>query len=113
VTFVNYQSAKFLDNNHTQLREESHDGKYNRWELIAEHVRIQTAADVEAMLRQITQAKLATVLVGERKDPILRRHGISAGKWGLNFGFTLRNRHPEEVESLVRIECNPKVNGIL
>lgn len=87
--------------------------------LIAEQVRIQTAADVEAMLKaNLPKPGLATVLVGERKDSqsYVSMKRKRAGEVGIeSFGFTLPATATQaEVESLVReLNADPKVNGIL
>jgi len=87
--------------------------------LIAEQVRLQTAADVEAMVKaNLPKPGLAAVLVGERKDSqsyvsMKRKRAAEVGIE--SFGFTLpATATQEEVENLVReLNADPKVNGIL
>jgi methylenetetrahydrofolate dehydrogenase (NADP+) / methenyltetrahydrofolate cyclohydrolase len=87
--------------------------------LIAEQVRLKTAADVEAMVKaNLPKPGLAAVLVGERKDSqsyvsMKRKRAAEVGIE--SFGFTLpATATQEEVENLVReLNADPKVNGIL
>ncbi len=86
---------------------------------IAEKLRVETAAEVEAMTRAgLPRPGLATVLVGERKDSqsYVGMKRKRAGELGIeSFGHTLpASASQEEIESLVKeLNADARVNGIL
>ena len=86
---------------------------------IAEKLRIEVAAEVEAMVNAgHPRPGLAAVLVGDRKDSqsYVGMKRKRAGEMGIeSFGFTLpATATQEEVEGLVReLNADPRVNGIL
>lgn len=86
---------------------------------IAEKLRIETAAEVEAMVAAgLPRPGLATVLVGERKDSqsYVGMKQKRARELGIeSFGHTVpATASQEEIENLVRqLNADPRVNGIL
>jgi len=86
---------------------------------IAEKLRIETAAEVEAMVKAgLPRPGLATVLVGERKDSqsYVGMKQKRARELGIeSFGHTVpADATQEEIENLVReLNADPRVNGIL
>jgi methylenetetrahydrofolate dehydrogenase (NADP+) / methenyltetrahydrofolate cyclohydrolase len=86
---------------------------------IAEKLRIETAAGVEAMIKAgLPHPGLATVLVGDRKDSqsYVSMKQKRAREIGIeSFGYTLPATASQvEVEKLVReLNADPHVNGIL
>ena len=86
---------------------------------IAEKLRVETAAGVEAMIKAgLPHPGLATVLVGDRKDSqsYVNMKQKRAREIGIeSFGYTLPATASQvEVEKLVReLNADPHVNGIL
>ncbi len=86
---------------------------------IAEKLRIETAAEVEALVKAgLPRPGLATVLVGERKDSqsYVGMKRKRASELGIeSFGHTLpADASQEEIENLVKaLNADEKVNGIL
>jgi len=86
---------------------------------IAEKLRVETAAGVEAMIKAgLPHPGLATVLVGDRKDSqsYVSMKQKRAREIGIeSFGYTLPATASQvEVEKLVReLNADPHVNGIL
>jgi len=86
---------------------------------IAEKLRVETAAGIEAMIKAgLPHPGLATVLVGDRKDSqsYVSMKQKRAREIGIeSFGYTLPATASQvEVEKLVReLNADPHVNGIL